>query len=71
MWVKVCADMSSSLDEALEEVWARGRRHVKISKLYLKGLLKRAPNIFVALAWSQVSLSCDSVVLCRLFPYFV
>lgn len=50
--------MSSS---GLEEVWARGRRHAKISKLYLKSLLKRGPNIFVALAWSQVSCSCDLV----------
>ena len=58
--------MSSSLEGALEEVWARGRRHVKISKLYLTGLLKRGPNIFVALAWSQVSLSCYPVVLCGL-----
>lgn len=39
----------------MDEVWATGSRHVKISKLYLKGLLKRGPNIFVALAWSQVS----------------
>ncbi|CAM9283908.1 unnamed protein product [Pylaiella littoralis] len=37
----------------MDEVWETGRRHVKISKLYLKGLLKRGPNIFVALAWSQ------------------
>lgn len=39
----------------MDEVWATGRRHVKISKLYLKALLRRGPNIFVALAWSQVS----------------
>lgn len=38
----------------MDEVYAKGRRHLKISKLYLKGLLKRGPNIFVALAWSQV-----------------
>lgn len=38
----------------MEGVWATGRRHVKISKLYLKALLRRGPNIFVALAWSQV-----------------
>ncbi|CAM9310585.1 unnamed protein product [Ectocarpus sp. 6 AP-2014] len=37
----------------MDEVYAKGRRHLKISKLYLKGLLKRGPNIFVALAWSQ------------------
>lgn len=37
----------------MDEVWATGRRHVKISKLYLKALLRRGPNIFVALAWSQ------------------
>lgn len=41
----------------MDEVWATGRRHVKISKLYLKALLRRGPNIFVALAWSQVSRS--------------
>lgn len=28
---------------------------MKISKLYLQALLRRGPNIFVALAWSQVS----------------
>lgn len=39
----------------MDEVWAKGRRDVQISKLYLRGLLKRGPNIFVALAWSQVS----------------
>lgn len=39
----------------MDEVWATGRRHVKTSKLYLKALLRRGPNIFVALAWSQVS----------------
>lgn len=39
----------------MNEVWATGRRHAKISKLYLKALLRRGPNIFVALAWSQVS----------------
>lgn len=39
----------------MDGVWATGRRHVKISKLYLKALLRRGPNIFVALAWSQVS----------------
>lgn len=39
---------------AMDEVWATGRRHVKTSKLYLKALLRRGPNIFVALAWSQV-----------------
>ncbi|CAM9496889.1 unnamed protein product [Scytosiphon promiscuus] len=37
----------------MDEVWAKGRRDVQISKLYLRGLLKRGPNIFVALAWSQ------------------
>lgn len=41
----------------MDEVYAKGRRHLKISKLYLKGLLKRGPNIFVALAWSQVCVS--------------
>lgn len=52
-------------------VLARGRRHAKISKLYLTGLLKRGPNIFVALAWSQVSVSCGPVAFCGLVGVYM
>lgn len=38
----------------MEDVLTTGRRHVRFSKLYVHALVKRAPNIFVALAWSQV-----------------
>jgi len=53
----------------MDDIWERGRRHVKISKLYLKGLWKRGPSIFVALAWSQVCiLRCCSACLLYFWP---
>lgn len=39
------------------DVWATGQKHLKVSRLYLRALLRRGPNIFIALAWSQVNIS--------------
>lgn len=50
------------------DIWATGRKHVRVSKLYLRAMLWRGPNIFVALSWSQVStVVVNDVLLLKMY----